>query len=741
MLNLREKKFFSLKRITKMAAKTVPQETLPDLYALFVGINQYPNLSANHQLEGCVNDVNLVRELLNQDFMQARFQNIYIHEPILNTDATKEKIVQAFRGHLGKAKKGDFALFFFSGHGIREKTSIEAFREEELDANIGGVICTDFRGTGRKDPDDTVLCDKEFRYLIRELAEDRDGNPRANVIALFDCCHSGSNTRSALTPEIPARARQVMRQALPERKWEGFIFHDNPQVREKVKQNKLLEEILPQGQHIMMAACLEIELAWEAGTTQSNGAFTQALTEVLRQHRGDVTYHDLHTRILNRMRFHYNNESRYDQRQTPQFYINTRQPNDRYKVFLTNQRASQTGDCTLEYNQAEKEWRISLGALHGVPPDSKAQGVTAVVFPHKDRTKRREAKILKVYPMHSVIEFPAGLDPSEGPFLGNVGGLAIPKMRIFLAGDKEGVTLAKEELGKLMNNAKRQLFELTDDEGRANYVLEARGGKFGYFLPFEPARPLIRATAYLDDNGRPAAGRVEEVFNNFNQIAEWSFLKNLNYFSAAVPSGLSGKTVMYPIELRLYEYTGNGQEKRIMPTGNTFTFELSADKPHIWIRFELENYSPDLLHTSLVYMPYNFGFLSDEKACFLPAPQVVVEKGEKAFSRKFGRQQPPDNDNGKDYLRLRADQYTRDYNLPMELSYIKLLSSRTPFEIKALQMEPLPLPDEPVQKTRGFGFGEEEDEEFQPFEWEIRTFELIVSNPDYVPESAGRKVI
>ena len=300
-----------------MAAKTKSQNTLPDLYALFVGINKYPSLPADNQLEGCVNDVELVRGLLGESFMQAKFGNIHIHKPILDAEATKSNIVGAFRSHLRKAEKGDFALFFFSGHGIREKTSIEAFQEEEVDTNIGGIICTDFRGPGKKDPDDTVLCDKEFRYLIRELAEDENGNPKANVIALFDCCHSGSNTRSVTTEKIPAKARQVMRQALPERKWDGFIFHDNPAIQKMVKQDKLLDEILPQGQHIMLAACLEVELAWEAGTSQSNGAFTQALTEVVKQHQGNITYHDLYTRILNRLRFYYQKGSYHDQRQTP----------------------------------------------------------------------------------------------------------------------------------------------------------------------------------------------------------------------------------------------------------------------------------------------------------------------------------------------------------------------------------------------------------------------------------------
>lgn len=713
-----------------MAAKK--QSALPDLYALLVGINQYPHLPAENQLEGCLNDVELMRSLLKENFMKAKFRNIHLLDPILDHNATRDNIIKAFRGHLGKAKKGDFALFYFSGHGIREKTSIKVFQEEEIDDNIGGIICTDFRARGKKDPDDTVLCDKEFRYLIREVAEDKNGNSKANVIALFDCCHSGSNTRSALTEKIPARARQVMRQALPERSWEGFLFHGQPGLRQMAKEGALLDEILPQGQHIMMAACLEVELAWEAGAAQSNGAFTQALTDVVKQHQGDITYHDLHTRILNRLRFYHQEGSYRDQRQTPQFYINTAQPSDRYKVFLSSQRASQTGDCILEYNSSEKEWRIGLGALHGVPPDAKKQGVAATVFPHKDRKKRREARILKVYPMHSVVEFPAGLDQSEGPFLGNVEGLAIPKQQVFLSGEKEGVELARKELTKLLAGAKRQLFELADKEDKADYVLYAKGGTFGYYLPFEPARPLIRATPYLSSAGKPDAARIEEVFNNFNQISEWSFLKNLNHFSAGVPVELKSKASMYPIELRLFEYIGNGKERRVKPADNKFTFELSEDKPHIWIRFELENYSPELLHTSLVYMPYNFGFLADEKACFLRAPQLVIQKNEKAYSRKFGSQQPPDNDNGKDYLRLKADQYTRDYNLQVEQNFVKFLSSKTPFEVKALHMEPLPLPDEEVKKTRGIDTDDAEPA-MPPFEWEVRTYELIISNPEYVP--------
>ena len=134
-------------------------------------------------------------------------------------------------------------------------------------------------------------------------------------------------------------------------------------------------------------------------------------------------------------------------------------------------------------------------------------------------------------------------------------------------------------------------------------------------------------------------------------------------------------------------------------------------------------------------MPYNFGFLADEKACFLRAPQVLIQEKEKVFSRKFGKQQPEDNDTGKEYLRLKVDSYTKDYNLQVEQNFLKFLSSKTPFEIKALHMEPLPLPKEEVKKTRGFDIDEEEEEPKLPaFEWEVRTYELVISNPEYEPE-------
>ena len=79
--------------------------------ALLVGINQYPNYS---QLNGCVNDVDLQKELLIQRF-NFEPQDILV---ITEKDATRENIETAFIEHLVKqAKATDIVVFHFSGYG------------------------------------------------------------------------------------------------------------------------------------------------------------------------------------------------------------------------------------------------------------------------------------------------------------------------------------------------------------------------------------------------------------------------------------------------------------------------------------------------------------------------------------------------------------------------------------------------------------------------------------------------
>ena len=91
------------------------------VYALIVGIDTYPTAP----LSGCVSDAQKILAYLQQDpLLQV--------EPLtlLNDKATKAAIIDGFRAHLAKAKAGEAAFFYFSGHGAQEWADAVAWPNE-----------------------------------------------------------------------------------------------------------------------------------------------------------------------------------------------------------------------------------------------------------------------------------------------------------------------------------------------------------------------------------------------------------------------------------------------------------------------------------------------------------------------------------------------------------------------------------------------------------------------------------
>lgn len=91
--------------------KVLAQSTSRKL-ALLVGINQYPF----QPLRGCVNDIELQRQLLIHRF-GFNPKDIYT---LTDEKATRQGILEAFEEHLIKqAKPGDVVVYHYSGHGSR----------------------------------------------------------------------------------------------------------------------------------------------------------------------------------------------------------------------------------------------------------------------------------------------------------------------------------------------------------------------------------------------------------------------------------------------------------------------------------------------------------------------------------------------------------------------------------------------------------------------------------------------
>ena len=154
------------------------------VYALLVGIDAYP--PPVPWLAGCRNDVTDLSA-----FLKGRLGERLRLVTLLDREATRQAIVDAMRAHLGQAGAGDVALFSYSGHGSEEPVP-KAFAALEPTGRIQTLVCVD---QGRRDADGVLIrpiADKELAVLLGEIT-----SKGPHVVALLDCCHSGTGTRDA----------------------------------------------------------------------------------------------------------------------------------------------------------------------------------------------------------------------------------------------------------------------------------------------------------------------------------------------------------------------------------------------------------------------------------------------------------------------------------------------------------------------------------------------------------------
>ena len=153
------------------------------LRALLVGIDGYT--SPVPALHGCVNDVDAVARLLTRRAADAgdRLELVVLRDQ----EATRQAVIDAFRSHLGAAGAADTALFYYSGHGSQERTTVPAHLAVEPDGLNETLVLADSRHGAVRD-----LADKELAQLVAEVS-----GAAGHVVLCLDCCHSGSGVRAA----------------------------------------------------------------------------------------------------------------------------------------------------------------------------------------------------------------------------------------------------------------------------------------------------------------------------------------------------------------------------------------------------------------------------------------------------------------------------------------------------------------------------------------------------------------
>ncbi len=703
---------------------STPKEPAPDaphLYALLVGINEYPY--PVRRLKGCVRDIKKMGKYLQNEERQGAF---HVHiKTLTNEEATKAAIAEQFTAHLGQAGPQDVALFFFAGHGAQEYANKELWSKEP-DGKLEGLVCYD---SITRDEKGTLLADKELRYLIHQIAvQDSAGAPKPpHIIAIFDCCHSGGNTRNIGIGEeneeyqerrfIPMKPTEVgqqrMSSILDERDWSDFIFADQDGVTEAALKSLPLGEVLPQGNHIQLAACRSDESSYEVGR---GGIFTQYLIEVLSRSQGSVSYYDLRGRLKNYIKNQF--------RQTPQLYEVGGQQLI-YHSFLNKEKKGKPLSGLISYNQTDG-WTMDMGSIHGVSKQAEKIRLT------NPRTGEQvDAKIgtIEASRTHLLLSNQAlgQLDTRES-YLGSIEGYLSAPIQVYIHNldqDEEAAMRLKD----LLDNNGKNLF-YTDDEKGADYTVQLAFGHYYITYPEDLYRPLVMPTEDYSDDA------AKSIVNFLVHISQWEYVKRLeNNGNNELPRNA--------LKVEVFKVTKDkqGREQLILldiEKEEEIVAELDEIAPREYesvLRIKLTNMSSYKLWVSFLYLYKSFE-VDPEWLTGLVQMLEPRKSHEEEGGSIWILEDSPD-------IYFGLEQSTRLFDWKEDVSFFKVIASRTEFDVRPLTQGPLPDPAELSQRERGeaqerAGRKNKKEENAEADAWMTRLFTIRLPNPEYHKISMSR---
>ena len=645
----------------------------PNLYALLVGVSNYQRPVA--KLPGCANDLMRMEEYLKNET-----DDFQVHiRTMLDQESTKNNIVKGFREHLGKAKKGDVTFFYFTGHGTQEAADPEIWRYES-DKRLECLVCYDSVQEGRDKYN--FLADKELRWLIHELWD----KTNSHVVTVFDCCHSGENTRNVhvgeQVPEV-AEKRLVARYgggSFPQRAWSEFVF--SKEIKPDDLKVKPMHEVIPEGRHVQLAACRNDESAYEVA---GEGVFTKNLLDVLRRSRGAVTYFDMRSRIKNFIKNQY--------MQTPQIYV---QGGDLALGFTTFLGKSEQGKPLYGNVVKNKKlgWTIDMGALHGI--SKRGQEIEV----ETEKGEKLKATAVQVFPDYTAIRFEMAEEDKANKaaeLKGYVKDFMSAPIKVFV--DSGGPF--KGEAGKVVKELEpiNNLF-VTDKEYEADYcvVLQKAGvngvaqlitypGEEKYYHKGKEkvVRPLVLPATSLEDS------YPEKVTaSHLRHIAQWEYVKNLNN-----PNTYLFQKTGFPLDIEMQLQQVDGVWKEV-PLNNECWEPLLQKQPNGALAgmatVRLRNTYTKKLYVSVASLSLNFEVYPN----FLNPPGYGLNPGEEKIIDTIYTPQ------GEFPLSLSCEPEILAYNLPYSPAWLLFIASTEEnVDVTTLELPPLPGPES--ERTRFIG--------------------------------------
>jgi len=243
-----------------------------------VGINGY---GGNNQLNGCVTDVDLQRELLIHRF-GFHPQDILTVTDESEIKPTRNNILQAFEQHLiQQAEPDDVVVFHFSGHGSQVIDPNSSF-SDRLTSTLVPKDREVILGTAphSNTAEINLISDLTGGTLFLLMAAIKT----ENLTAVLDTCHSGGGTRGNLKiraiPSSSSRESYISPKELDyQEKWRSKLQMTTEQFRQQRK-------TVPKG--VLLTAAKREQWATDrAFSGFYAGAFTYAMTQYLWQETGD----------------------------------------------------------------------------------------------------------------------------------------------------------------------------------------------------------------------------------------------------------------------------------------------------------------------------------------------------------------------------------------------------------------------------------------------------------------------
>ena len=174
----------NLKKLTDKYKQELPKKQT----AFLVGINYTGTIN---ELYGCINDTKNVEDLLKNKY---NFTNVALLNDETSEKPTKQNILKGLQTLLSNTESGDTAFFMFSGHG----TGTADLNKDETDGQDELIVPIDAVSIN------TCILDDELNKLIRNTLK-----PGAKLVALFDCCFSGTMLDLRYTYEYPDNTNQL----------------------------------------------------------------------------------------------------------------------------------------------------------------------------------------------------------------------------------------------------------------------------------------------------------------------------------------------------------------------------------------------------------------------------------------------------------------------------------------------------------------------------------------------------